>query len=173
MVTADLKQIQRRQAQQRADNASMRRRGVAVHSRQKSAPPVPGQKYVIRKTDGSPADPDARYLVLRLDTDPFARQAAATYADAVADENPQLAEAVRVACAPKVKPGWSLPKAPRCGCGACCRPMAMQEMDRWVLEWECEDCCDPVDGPAITWPFVQDVAEGDDFERIGIDWDIA
>jgi hypothetical protein len=135
--------------------------------------PSNGQKYVIQKADGSPADPNARYLVLRLDTDLFAREAAQTYADAVEEANPHLADAVRTACAAKVKAGWRLPPSPRCRCGAKCQPVAMQDMDRWNLEWECIDCCDPVEGPAILWPFVQEFAEGDDFERVGFNWDIA
>jgi hypothetical protein len=110
---------------------------------------------------------------LRLDTDPLARQAAETYADAVAATDPRLAEAVRVACAAKLKASWKLPRAPRCECGAACRPIAMQEIDRWILEWECNDCCDPVEGPAIPWPFVQECVGGEDFERLGIAWDIA
>lgn len=173
MVTADLKQFQRRQPQQRSEASSLRRHLDPVRLRQNASSPATGQKYVIRKADGSPADPEARYLVLRLDTDPLARQAAETYAEAVAATDPRLAEAVRVACAPKRKADWKLPRAPRCKCGTVCRPVAMQDIDRWVLEWECDDCCDPVEGPAIPWPFVQEFVEGEDFERIGIDWDIA
>ncbi|MDQ3333357.1 MAG: hypothetical protein M3552_22380 [Planctomycetota bacterium] len=78
-----------------------------------------------------------------------------------------------VLCAAKLKPDWRLPKSPRCQCGSKCRPVAMQDIGRWLLEWECDDCCDPVEGPAIAWPFVQAFAEGEDFERIGFDWDIA
>lgn len=37
------------------------------------------QKYKIEKTDGSPVDPDAKYLVLRLDTDDAAIAAALAY----------------------------------------------------------------------------------------------
>lgn len=37
-------------------------------------------KYVVTKADGSPVDPKADYLVLRLDTDPCARDAASLYA---------------------------------------------------------------------------------------------
>ena len=48
-------------------------------------------KYVVRKTDGSPVSPMARYLVLRLDTDRAARVAAMAYAEAVVMENPELA----------------------------------------------------------------------------------
>lgn len=33
------------------------------------------QKYKIEKTDGTPVDPEAQYFVLRLDTDPYAREA--------------------------------------------------------------------------------------------------
>jgi hypothetical protein len=173
MVTAGLKQIQRRQAEERAEATSLRRGVERTHARETRKSQSPDQKYVIRKADGSPADPNARYLVLRLDTDPFAREAAQTYAEAVEESNPRLAAAVRTACVPQLKANWRLPASPRCECGANCHPVAMQELDRWVLEWECNDCCDPVAGPAIAWPFVQEFAEGEDFERIGIDWDIA
>jgi hypothetical protein len=37
------------------------------------------QKYNVTKTDGSPVDPNARYFVLRLDTDAAARQAVLMY----------------------------------------------------------------------------------------------
>lgn len=48
-------------------------------------------KYVVTKADGEPTDPSARYFVMRLDTDPHARRAAAAYADEVSQENPELA----------------------------------------------------------------------------------
>lgn len=38
-------------------------------------------KYVVRKRDGSPTDPNAVYFVLRLDTDIVARHAMWTYAN--------------------------------------------------------------------------------------------
>jgi hypothetical protein len=135
--------------------------------------PLTTGKYVISKADGSPVDPGARYLVLRLDTDPFARKAAEAYAEVVAEANPRLAEAVRDACAATPAPGWSLPKAPTCACGSPCRPIALEDFGRWSLEWECYECCDPVEGPAIPWPFVERFAEGSDFERIGLAWDYA
>lgn len=46
-------------------------------------------KYVVSKTEG-PTDPAASYFVLRLDTDPLAREAAKYYAIMVADNNPDL-----------------------------------------------------------------------------------
>ena len=173
MVTADLKHFQRTRQQPASDAVARRLEQSLAAPRPVPKAPAGGQKYVIQKADGSPADPDARYLVLRLDTDPFARQAAEAYANAVADSDPRLAEAVRSACAAKIKPGWKLPAAPRCQCGSKCHPVAMQDIGRWLLEWECDDCCDPVQGPAIAWPFVQAFAEGEDFARIGIDWDLA
>lgn len=48
-------------------------------------------KYKVEKTDGSPVSPDAQYLVLRLDTDMAAREAALCYASAIAVTMPQLA----------------------------------------------------------------------------------
>lgn len=131
------------------------------------------QRYVVTKTDGSPPDPNARYLVLRLDTDPKARQAGRAYAEAVAANDPRLADAILSTCRAKVRSDWSLPASPRCRCGSKCRPVAMRGIEHWQLEWECQNCCDPVDGPAISWPFVEAFAEGEDFERLGMDWDNA
>ena len=51
------------------------------------------RKYNITKVDGSPVDPDAQYLVLRLDTDRAACLAALTYADET--DNPVLAQDLR------------------------------------------------------------------------------
>lgn len=48
-------------------------------------------KYIVTKADGSPVDPDAVYFPLRLDTDPYARIAAAAYASACELSNPELA----------------------------------------------------------------------------------
>jgi hypothetical protein len=48
-------------------------------------------KYCIEHADGSPIDPMAQYFVLRFDTDPAARIALKTYADAIEEDNPTLA----------------------------------------------------------------------------------
>lgn len=40
-------------------------------------------KYTITKTDGSAVDPNAHYFVLRVDTDPHAREAILAYADSL------------------------------------------------------------------------------------------
>lgn len=48
-------------------------------------------KYIATKTDGLPVDPDARYFVLRIDTDLCAWLALNTYAKAVEQENKELA----------------------------------------------------------------------------------
>ncbi len=50
------------------------------------------EKYRITKMDGSPVDPKAVYFVLRLDSDPAARQAAIKYAVLTIDDNPTLAK---------------------------------------------------------------------------------
>jgi hypothetical protein len=39
------------------------------------------RKYEIRKANGKPVDPNARYFVLRIDSDPSARVATLVYAD--------------------------------------------------------------------------------------------
>jgi len=44
-------------------------------------------KYIIQKTDGTPIDPNAQYLVLRPDTDIAARVAIRAYIQALSDEN--------------------------------------------------------------------------------------
>lgn len=50
------------------------------------------QKYVIRKADGSPINPDAQYFVLRIDTDPNARKALLRYSSLISESNPALAQ---------------------------------------------------------------------------------
>ncbi len=44
-------------------------------------------KYRVKKTDGSPMDPEARYFVLRPNLDPAARVAMRAYADATENED--------------------------------------------------------------------------------------
>ncbi|GAI86928.1 unnamed protein product [marine sediment metagenome] len=48
-------------------------------------------KYVVAKADGTPVDPEAQYLVLRLDTDGCARAAAIFYAACIREEQPGFA----------------------------------------------------------------------------------
>lgn len=50
------------------------------------------QKYIVKKTNGIPVDPNAFYFVLRLDEDPHARRAALQYAHEVGPYNLKLAE---------------------------------------------------------------------------------
>lgn len=54
-------------------------------------------KYEIKKADGSPIAPDAQYFVLRLDTDPHAREAILAYADSLdkTDENSEMVGDIR------------------------------------------------------------------------------
>ena len=54
--------------------------------------PLNRGKYIVTKASGKPTDPKACYFVLRLDTDPHARDAALTYALSVRKENQQLAD---------------------------------------------------------------------------------
>lgn len=48
-------------------------------------------KYKIEKTDGHTIDPDAKYFVLRYDTDPHARVALEAYANSIWTKNYLLA----------------------------------------------------------------------------------
>ena len=48
-------------------------------------------KYIIKKGDNTPIDPEAWYFVLRIDKDPHARVAAMEYAASIGSENPKLA----------------------------------------------------------------------------------
>lgn len=48
-------------------------------------------KFVVTKADGTPVDPEAQYLVLRLDTDGCARVAAVFYAVCIQEEQPGFA----------------------------------------------------------------------------------
>lgn len=67
-------------------------------------------KYVISKADGSAVDPEACYFVLRLDVDPAARAAMRAYADAVRDDNEEMADDIE-ACLDELE------NPPRdCGC---------------------------------------------------------
>ena len=45
------------------------------------------RKYIIRKANGKPIDPQAMYFVLRIDTDPVARKALRTYVIETKDED--------------------------------------------------------------------------------------
>ena len=49
------------------------------------------KKYIIQKSDGSKIDPDAKYFVLRVDTDKHAKKALLAYVNSVKEENPKLA----------------------------------------------------------------------------------
>jgi hypothetical protein len=53
------------------------------------------RKYHIAKVDGTPIDPAAQYFVLRIDTDPAARQALLHYAKCIEATNPQFAAELR------------------------------------------------------------------------------
>ena len=54
-----------------------------------------GGKYIVSKSSGEPVDPEAKYFVLRLDTDPVARHAARVYARDIEAKNPRLARDLR------------------------------------------------------------------------------
>ena len=41
------------------------------------------KKYIITKANGEPIDPEAQYFVLRIDTDPHAREALKAYRDSL------------------------------------------------------------------------------------------
>lgn len=53
------------------------------------------QKYEIEKTDGTPVDPEAMYFVLRVDTDPAARTALATYIKCIQASDPEFAASLK------------------------------------------------------------------------------
>lgn len=51
-------------------------------------------KYIIQKTSGKPIDPDARFIVLRIDGGQYlnaCRAGVAAFAEAVREHNPTLA----------------------------------------------------------------------------------
>lgn len=52
-------------------------------------------KYNVMKTNGEAIDTQARYFVLRLDTDPAARAAVALYARIIEFSNPELSTDLR------------------------------------------------------------------------------
>ena len=52
-------------------------------------------KYIVLKADGSPVDPEAQYVVLRIDDGTYVdacRAGVQAFADRVRRENPQLAD---------------------------------------------------------------------------------
>lgn len=51
-------------------------------------------KYIIIKTDGSPIDEKADYFVLRLDTDPAAREAMLKYAEIIRSKNEEFSKEI-------------------------------------------------------------------------------
>ncbi len=53
-----------------------------------------GNKYIISKTNGHSVDPNAEYLVIRLDKDPHALIGAEAYANSVKTVNPEFAEGI-------------------------------------------------------------------------------
>jgi transcriptional regulator with XRE-family HTH domain len=70
------------------------------------------RKYRVSKTDGTAADPDADYFVLRLDEDPAARHAALQYAAVTVDEDLARDLVARLLGYEIIDglPMWSLPK---------------------------------------------------------------
>ena len=52
-------------------------------------------KYIVNKASGEPIEPEARYFVLRIDTDIHARTALRAYATSIFNKNPELARGLR------------------------------------------------------------------------------
>jgi hypothetical protein len=50
------------------------------------------EKYIITKANGRPVEPGSIYFPLRLDNDPYAREAALLYARLIRKTNPKLAD---------------------------------------------------------------------------------
>lgn len=109
-------------------------------------------KYIIRKSDGHPVDPEADYFVMRLDTDPVARRAAREYSYVTPDRNlarglqdrlarydPQLKDCMNIQFFGLAKPHcWQITaeridvlgfclsgEFNRCGCAECDRAVAV------------------------------------------------
>ena len=55
-------------------------------------------KYIIQKSDGTLVDVKAEYIVLRIDTDKYARMAVRYYANRLLIDDPQLSEDLRKRC---------------------------------------------------------------------------
>jgi hypothetical protein len=49
-------------------------------------------RFIVRRTDGKPCRPEARYIVLDYAGDPHAIRAIETYAESIQWENPGLAK---------------------------------------------------------------------------------
>lgn len=52
-------------------------------------------RFIVKRTDGKPCRPEARYIVLDYSGDPHARVAVAEYARGIEAENPQMAADLR------------------------------------------------------------------------------
>lgn len=52
-------------------------------------------KYVIKKSNGTPVDPTAEYFVLRIDSDPHARAALRAYAESVKENDEKFSNELK------------------------------------------------------------------------------
>ncbi len=66
-----------------------------------------GHEYCVSHVDGRPIDPNATFMILRLDTDPAARAAALHWADLVKDANPKGSANIKELCARFMRPAFS------------------------------------------------------------------
>lgn len=133
------------------------------------------QKYIVRKVSG-PADLDAEYRVLRIDSDPAAEAAWRYYGHLIQDSNPALAADIIQEVRPGaiLKPNWVFPDHPPDLCEHCNEPidvpMAVNTCDGWYLCWECRGGCGHDEYPMVgVWPFVENWESGHDFDAIGFE----
>lgn len=141
------------------------------------------QKYIVQKADGSPVDPNAKYIVLRVDAGEYVqacRAAVAVFARRVWCRNPDLAYDLEQLLfqygSPFKKPDpgpatirsdWSLPDKTCPTCGVKLQATACDIDGAWALMWECENDC--VDDLVIDWPFIEDWANAVDLEAAGFE----
>lgn len=77
------------------------------------------QKYIITKTDGSPVDPEAKYFVLRIDTDRVAQEALRTYIACIKENEPEFAEQLLKWLNCTCTSNCNHPCKGNCGCKQC------------------------------------------------------
>lgn len=69
------------------------------------------------------------------------------------------------------KRGYETPKMDKCGekdCDCKVMPVAYMDADGWVLMgWMCENFHEQDDMTEFEWPFTDDYAKAEDFERLG------
>lgn len=132
-------------------------------------------KYNVSKADGSPVDPEAIYIVLRVDKGEYVhacRAGVMAFARAVRPINPQLHDDLVELLSQypmghaMVREGWTMPTGKCPSCSSDMEAVAVHTGDGWGLYLECPKCGDYPEED-LEWPLVVDYATGADLEAAG------